>query len=265
MTERVNDEPATPRFDMRDDVAFVTGGSRGIGAAASELLAACGARVAIFSRDQEEGPELVARLRSRGRTAEWRGCDVTNEEAVRRAFADVSEALGPPTLLVNSAGLLERGMAEDTSLGTWHAVFEANVTGTFLPSREAARVMRANGRGVIVNVSSEAGLVGIRGLAAYSAAKAAVVSLTRCMALDLAEAGVRVNCVCPGTTRTRMVEDAAAKLPDTEAELRRYASVRPMDRLGEPKEIAAAIAFLASAECGYATGAILAVDGGYTA
>lgn len=265
MTVRANDEPATPRFEMRDEVAFVTGGSRGIGAAAAELLAACGASVAIFSRDTVEGPMLVSRLTARGRTAEWYACDVTDEAAVRRAFTDASKALGHPTILVNSAGLLERGRAEDTSLETWHDVFEVNVTGTFLPSREAARIMRDRGRGVIVNVSSEAGVVGIQGLAAYSAAKAAVVSLTRCMALDLADAGVRVNCVCPGTTRTRMVEDAAAKLPDPEAELRRYASVRPLNRLGEPREVAAAIAFLASSECGYATGSILAVDGGYTA
>jgi NAD(P)-dependent dehydrogenase (short-subunit alcohol dehydrogenase family) len=265
MRDPANDEPRTPRFDMQGDVAFVTGGSRGIGAATAELLAACGASVAVFSRDATEGPELVERLRRRGRTAEWLGCDVTDEAAVRRAFEDASEALGPPTILVNSAGLLERGRAEDTELGTWREVLDVNLTGTFLPSREAARIMRGLGRGVIVNVSSEAGLVGIAGLAAYSAAKAAVVSLTRCMALDLADVGVRVNCVCPGTTRTRMVEDAAAKLPDPDAELRRYASVRPLNRLGAPREIAAAVAFLASPECGYATGSILAVDGGYTA
>jgi NAD(P)-dependent dehydrogenase (short-subunit alcohol dehydrogenase family) len=166
---------------------------------------------------------------------------------------------------VLSAGLLLRGSAEATSRAVWDELLDVNLTGVFLVAREAAKRMRAAGRGSIVMVSSEAGLRGIRGLAAYSVAKAGVIELTRCMALDLADAGVRVNCVCPGTTRTPMVLNAVAKEADPAAELARYATVRPLQRLGTPEEIAAAIVFLASDAAAYATGAVLAVDGGYTA
>lgn len=257
--------PSTPRFDMTGKVAVVAGGTSGIGRAVAELFMACGASVAILSRGRRDGDAVAKTLDPERARAKWFECDVTDEASVARAFSLVAEAVGPPTILINSAGLLERGAVEDTTRATWDDVLSVNATGTFLTSREVVPYLRAAGGGVIVNVSSEAGMVGIRGLAAYSAAKAAVISLTRCMALDLAEEGIRVNCVCPGTTRTPMVEGAAARLPDPEAELARYASVRPMQRLGEPAEIASAVALMASDECGFATGSVLAVDGGYTA
>lgn len=259
------DVEGSARFDFSGHVAVVTGGSSGIGAATVELLAAAGATVAVLSRSEARARDGLSRLPSDAPPATWIGCDVTDEAAVAAAFARVLDELGTPTVLVNSAGLLVRAPAEETSKATWDEVVAVNLTGTFLCSREAARLMRREGRGSIVNVSSEAGLRGIKGLAAYSVAKAAVIELTKCMALDLADAGIRVNCVCPGTTRTPMVLEAVAATPDPDAELRRYATVRPMQRLGTPREIATAIAYMASDGAAYTTGSVLAVDGGYTA
>jgi NAD(P)-dependent dehydrogenase (short-subunit alcohol dehydrogenase family) len=118
---------------------------------------------------------------------------------------------------------------------------------------------------VIVNVASEAGLVGIRGQVAYNVSKAGMIALTRSCAVDLAEKGVRVNCVCPGTTDTPLVRQAVGRAPDPAAARRRLEGIRPLNRLGTPEEIASAILYLASSEAGYATGAILSIDGGYTA
>lgn len=157
------------------------------------------------------------------------------------------------------------GAAEATTRADWDELLAVNLTGVFLVAREVARRMREAGRGSIVLVSSEAGLRGIRGLAAYSVAKAGVVELARCMALDLADAGVRVNCVCPGTTRTPMVLEAVQREADPAAELARYANARPLRRLGTPEEIAEAIAYFAGDLAAYTTGAVLAVDGGFTA
>jgi NAD(P)-dependent dehydrogenase (short-subunit alcohol dehydrogenase family) len=246
-------------------VVLVTGGSSGIGAAAARRFAELGAAVALLGRD-EAGARAVLESFPAGAPAGGHfACDVTDEASVVDAVAAVAEAMGTPDVAVLSAGLLERGTAEATSLALWDEVLAVNLGGVFLVAREAAKRMRAAGRGSIVMVSSEAGLRGIRGLAAYAVAKAGVIELARCMALDLADAGVRVNCVCPGTTRTPMVLNAVAKTADPDAELARYADARPLRRLGTPDEIAGPIVFLASDAAAYATGAVWSVDGGFTA
>ncbi len=140
-----------------------------------------------------------------------------------------------------------------------------NVTGAFLCSKYAAPIMIAQKRGVIVNVASEAGLVGIKGQVAYNVSKGAMIALTRSCAVDLAEYGIRVNSVCPGTTATPLVEAAVNRAPDPAAARRHLEQIRPANRLGTPQEIASAILYLASDEAAYATGAILSIDGGYTA
>jgi NAD(P)-dependent dehydrogenase (short-subunit alcohol dehydrogenase family) len=246
-------------------VVLLTGGASGIGAAAARSFAAQGATVVLLGRHEAPARELLDDLPARAPAGAFLACDVTDEAAVEAAVAAVAERFGAPDVAVLSAGLLVRGAAESTSRSTWDEVLDVNLTGVFLVAREVAKRMRAAGRGSIVMVSSEAGLKGIRGLAAYSVAKAGVVELARCMALDLADVGVRVNCVCPGTTRTPMVLEAVAKEPDPDAELARYANARPLRRLGTPDEIAAAIVYFASDAAAYATGAVLAVDGGFTA
>lgn len=251
--------------DFEGRVALMTGGASGIGAAAARAFAARGATVVLLGRHEAPARELLDSLPAAAPAGAFIACDVTDEAAVEESVAAATERFGPPDVAVLSAGLLVRGTAEATSRSTWDEVLDVNLTGVFLVAREVAKRMRAAGRGSIVMVSSEAGLKGIRGLAAYSVAKAGVVELARCMALDLADAGVRVNCVCPGTTRTPMVLDAVAKEPDPAAELARYANARPLKRLGTPEEIAAAIVYFASDAAAYATGAVLAVDGGFTA
>jgi NAD(P)-dependent dehydrogenase (short-subunit alcohol dehydrogenase family) len=246
-------------------VVVVTGGSSGIGAAAARSFAALGATVALLGRDEAAARAVLGGFPAAAPAGDWIACDVTDEASVVDAVAAVAERWGPPDVAVLSAGLLERGAAEETSLEVWDEVLAVNLNGVFLVAREVAKRMRAAGRGSIVMVSSEAGLRGIRGLAAYSVAKAGVVELARCMALDLADAGVRVNCVCPGTTRTPMVLNAVARTADPAAELERYAHARPLRRLGTPDEIAGPIVFLASDAAAYATGAVWAVDGGFTA
>lgn len=246
-------------------VALFTGGSSGIGAAAVRRLASAGATAVLLGRDEAAARSVLAGLPAGAAAGGFEPCDVTDEDAVERAVAAAVARFGPPHVAVLSAGLLRRGAAEATTRADWDELLAVNLTGVFLVAREVARRMREAGRGSIVLVSSEAGLRGIRGLAAYSVAKAGVVELARCMALDLADAGVRVNCVCPGTTRTPMVLEAVQREADPAAELARYANARPLRRLGTPEEIAEAIAYFAGDLAAYATGAVLAVDGGFTA
>lgn len=250
---------------LRGRVALLTGGSSGIGAAAASQFAALGATVVLLGRNESAARSVLQGFPSSAPAGLHIPCDVTDEGAVEAAVASAHDRVGPPDIAVLSAGLLIRGPAEQTSRAVWDEVMAVNLTGVFLVAREVAKQMRDAGRGSIVMVSSEAGLRGIKGLAAYSVAKAGVVELARCMALDLADANVRVNCVCPGTTRTPMVLDVVAKEADPEAELARYANARPLRRLGTPEEVAAAIVFLAGDACKYATGTVMAVDGGFTA
>ena len=152
----------------------------------------------------------------------------------------------------------------NTTAETWHNIMDVNLTGAFLCTKYAAEAMIRSGEGVIINVASEAGLVGIKGQVAYNVSKGGMIELTRSCAVDFADKGIRVNCVCPGTTETPLVRAAVNRAPDPSAALRALEEVRPLNRLGRPEEIASAILFMASDEVAYATGSILSVDGGYT-
>jgi NAD(P)-dependent dehydrogenase (short-subunit alcohol dehydrogenase family) len=164
-------------------------------------------------------------------------------------------------VLVNNAGIHHQADAVGTPEAVWNHVLAVNLTGAFLCIKYAVPAMLRGG--VIVNVASEAGLVGIRNQVAYNVSKGGLISLTRSCAVDFASKGIRVNCVCPGTTDTPPVQAAVGRAPEPGAARRALEEVRPLKRLGEPEEIAAAVLYLAAA--GYATGAVLSVDGGYTA
>ncbi len=246
-------------------VVVVTGAAVGIGQAALMAFAREGARVVLVDRDRERGQALVNDLQRDGYEALAVGADVSDENDVRATIRQVVDRWNRLDVLVNNAGVYMQGDVTQTSLDDWERILRINVTGAFLCSKYAAPVMIAQKRGAIVNVASEAGLVGIKGQVAYNVSKGAMIALTRSCAVDLAGHGIRVNSVCPGTTATPLVEAAVNRADDPAAARRHLEQIRPANRLGTPEEIASAILYLASDEAAYATGAILSIDGGYTA
>jgi len=246
--------------------AVVTGGGRGIGAAIAAALAGEGATVSVLGRDPAR---LDARVQSLGGGTRAQGVavDVTDEASVKSAFAAVRARFGRVDILVNNAGQAGSAPLAKTDLALWQRMLAANLTGTFLCTREALPEMTARGAGRIVNVASSAGLVGYAYVAAYCAAKHGVVGLTRAAALECAKTGVTVNAVCPGYTETDMVGDAVAnivaKTGKTESEARAALVARnPQGRMVRPEEVASAVLWLCLPASSSITGQAIAVAGG---
>ncbi len=250
-------------MDFQDKVVVITGASKGIGRATALAFSARGARVVLVSRHRDAGEAVLEEIRGTGGEGIFVPVDVAVPEQVQGLVARADAEWGRIDILINNAGIYMQGDVGATSVTDWERLMAVNVTGAFLCTKYAVPVMARTG-GVIVNVSSEAGLVGIPHQVAYNVSKAALIGLTRSCAVDLASMGIRVNCVCPGTTETPLVRDALQRTSDPEAARRRLEADRPLNRLGRPEEIAAAILFLADEEVGYATGAVLSIDGGYT-
>jgi NAD(P)-dependent dehydrogenase (short-subunit alcohol dehydrogenase family) len=233
---------------------IVTGAARGIGAAAAASFAAAGDQVFGIDLEVANAPQGVEMLR----------CDVSDEVALRGAIEHCVTKAGRIDVLVNNAGFRVEGDIVSTSLDDWERMLKINLTSVFLGCKAALPHMLALGRGAIVNVASMAALQPMRKRAAYCAAKAGVIGLTRQMALDYADKGVRVNAVCPGPTDTPFVSATLDRAADPAAARAAYCARQPMGRLGTSDEIAAAIVFLASDAASFMTGAILDVDGGST-
>ena len=246
-------------------VALVTGAGAGIGLATALAFAEKGARLGIVDLDEQAGNKAVEQCLAFGTQAIFLNCNVAVPAEVDRIVTQALAEWGRIDVLVNNAGIYIQGDITKTSPSDWEKIMAVNLTGAFLCTRAVIPIMIQQGGGVIVNVGSEAGLVGISNQVAYNVSKAGILALTRSCALDFAPHGVRVNCVCPGTTETPLVQAAVQRAEDPIAARRKLEQVRPLNRLGKPEEIASAIVYMASDEAGYATGSILSIDGGYTA
>lgn len=242
--------------------ALVTGGTSGIGRACALRLAADGATVVVNYRgDRDSADDLVREIEAAGGDAIALEADVTDEQGIIDMFAAATHRLGAIDLLVNNAGMEEQVDLIDMTLDQWNQVIATNLTGSFLCAREAARGMRDAGRpGVIVNVTSVHERIPWPGYAHYCASKAGQQLMGQTLARELAPLGIRVVNVAPGAIRTP-INDDVLDTPEKEQELLEQI---PLDRVGEPEEIAAAISWIASDEARYVTGASLYVDGGMT-
>jgi NAD(P)-dependent dehydrogenase (short-subunit alcohol dehydrogenase family) len=254
-------KPQARRFVGR--TSLVTGAASGIGRAAALRLATEGARIAAVDIDVDGARETLALAGSAGVAL---AVDLRSAASVETCLAAALAALGGLDVLVNNAGIEILGTVAETTPEIWDEVMAVNLRGTYLMSRAALPALldsaERNGEAAIVNNASLMGLVSSARLAAYCASKAGVVSLTRSMALDHADRHLRVNCVCPGIVHTPMLERRFALEPDRAAAYRRTTERPPVKYLGRPEDVAAMIAYLASTEARFVTGAAFTIDGG---
>jgi NAD(P)-dependent dehydrogenase (short-subunit alcohol dehydrogenase family) len=247
---------------LEDKRAIITGGASGIGRATAKLFAEEGAAVAIADINDVDGLALAEQIRDNGGKAIYMHCDVTIPEDCQRAVVTAVEELGGLDILFNNAGIIRRADVIGTSEAEWDKVMAVNVKSVFLMSKFALPVMVQAGGGTIINSGSGWGLKGGGKAVSYCASKAAVVNMTRAMAIDHGPQNIRVNCVCPGDTDTPMLRGEAQQLAQNEDLFMEEAAERPLGRFGEPIEVAQAVLFLASEASSYVTGAALVVDGG---
>ena len=243
-------------MELTGKVALVTGSTGGIGGLTAELLAAAGAEVVVTGRSTERGAAAVRAITDRGGRARFVAADLSDLDAVRRLAQDAGEV----DILVNNAAVFPGGPTVSQDADAFEAAFTANVRAPYFLTAALAPAMVARGSGSIVNVSTMAARIGMPGLSVYSATKAALESLTRTWAAEFSPAGVRVNAVAPGPTRTDMVlanmgEEMAGQIGKTTL----------LGRLATPREIAEVIFFLATDRASYVTGAVIAADAGRTA
>lgn len=253
---------------LRDKAALVTGGGGGIGAATALLFAEEGARVAIVDRDRAAAEAAAEEVRRRFPAADVlaAGADLSREDEANRAAEAAGARFGGLDVLVNAAGIRVYGALADADRESWESILAVNLLATAHCCKAVVPLLRARGGGSIVNVSSVFGVAGRAGMGQYDVTKAAVVSLSRTLAIEEVGRGIRVNTVCPGPTLTPFHVRRAEARGVTEGELRRTGAGHSlMKRWAEPREVACAILFLAGDESSYVTGTTLVVDGGVSA
>ena len=242
---------------------IVTGARSGIGFATTQRFAADGATVIMA--DVRDASEEAAQLAEAGNDVRFVRTDVSREAEVQALIDGVVARNGEVDILVNNAGIVLARTVPDTTLEEWDRLLDVNLKGAFLCCRAVIPLMRQRRCGVIVNVASEQGLVGAATNAAYTATKGGIIQLTKSMAIDHGQDGIRINCVAPGPVKTPLFDMFVEGVEDPQAELRFFLDATILKRLGRPEEIANVIAFLASDESSYMTGSVVVVDGGLTA
>jgi NAD(P)-dependent dehydrogenase (short-subunit alcohol dehydrogenase family) len=251
-----------PTFDLRGQVALVTGAARGLGRAISLALAHAGADVALGLRDASTGGELAREIEGMGRRALPVPMDVTQLDQISRAVEATVGRLGRLDILVNNAGIAPGNPAEDAREEDFDRTLAVNLKGTFFASQAAGRVMIRQGRGRIINLGSQAGFVALPGESVYCMTKAAISHLTRCLAVEWGRHGITVNAVAPTFIRTPGTEAVLAD-PGFRADV--IERIAGLHRIGEPMEVAGVVVFLASPAASLITGDTVLVDGGWTA
>jgi len=250
---------------LRNKVSLITGAADGIGAATAELFAEHGAAVVIGDIDDRGGTEVRNRIIASGGKAVFIHADISNPADAASLSSAAEITFGRLDILVNNAAtFVLKGI--DATPEDWHRSLDVNVIGTALVTRAAVQVMRRGGGGAVVNLASISSFVAQPQFVTYSATKAAILQMTRNLALDLAPDGIRVNCVCPGTILTRASRDHMERVGmNLDDFIAAEAPKHLLNRVGTPREVAHAILFLASDDASFITGTHLMVDGGYTA
>ena len=255
----------TSMFTLQNKIALVTGAGSGIGAAIAETFARADAFVFVTDCDEQTGQETAARIKAQGGQAEFIALDVADETQCAAAKQAVLSSQGLLDVLVNNAGIGYVGAMLQTTGADLDRLYAVNVRGVFNVTKVFLRHMLARKQGVIINLASIGGVVGVRDRLAYCTTKFAVVGLTKSMALDHAADGIRVNCICPGRVETPFVSARLKEYPDPQKAYQEMAATQAVGRMGKPEEIAVAALYLASNEAAFITGTAFLIDGGWSA
>jgi NAD(P)-dependent dehydrogenase (short-subunit alcohol dehydrogenase family) len=250
---------------LQNKVATVTGGAQGIGRAIVEKFHSEGARVALLDIDEERGSAVATTLGESSPGVLFMRCDITREADVERAFAATAEQFGGLDILVNNAGVNTYFDATTMTESEWESVFAVDLKGAWLCAKHAIPMMRRRGGGSIVNIASLHAFMTTYGMFPYAAAKSGLVGLTRSLALDFGPEQIRVNAICPGWTRTQLVDEWLQFQSEGAAAEQRVLDQHPLRRMATPAEIANFVSFVASDEASFITGAALVIDGGLSA
>lgn len=242
--------------------ALITGAGAGIGRATALMFAREGASVAVVDLNEATAKETVALVRAEGGSAIAIAADVSRADAVERMFQETIGAFGKLNVIFNNAGIVKQGRVEDSSVEDWEAQIGTTLTSVFLGCKFGIPLLRAQGGGVIVNMASIAGVIGIVNRAVYSAAKGGVIGLTRAIALDHAAEGIRCMYLAPATIETPSLRERIESSPDPTAARKAFEERQPLGRIGRPDDVAYAAVYLASDEASFLTGSGLHVDGG---